>query len=211
MLNFVQRLLEDCCYDFTAHWIPNLLTEKFWDCAQAVELGQWVQLLPQQFAKIQEDATTAQAAQALRTTLEATVRIRHAAVHRLPTNAHEVGRMIVKALDLTRALKDVSRTVKLEVLKQHLSATIKDLELHKNSLESDLDLQLSSINTQRKELDVKEEETKSATLRQDKVETDRISAMIQKSIEHIDAVDESTLVHSRESHDESDVRTEDET
>lgn len=73
-------------------------------------------------------------------TLKATLRVRYTAVHRLLTNAHEVKRMIVKALDLTRTLKDVSRTVKLEVLKQHLSATIKDLELHKNSLESDLDL-----------------------------------------------------------------------
>ncbi|KAI9708140.1 MAG: hypothetical protein M1828_003097 [Chrysothrix sp. TS-e1954] len=121
--------------------------------------------------------------------LEATNNIRHAAVHRLPTDAHELARMVTQALNLTRALKDTSRTQKLEVLERYLSVTIKDLELHKNSLESDLDLQLSSIDSQRRDLGVKEKEAKNAMISQDKDQTDKISSMIKESIKFIDTID----------------------
>ena len=210
LLNFLQKLLEGSCYDFTARWIPELLSKHAWSCAQAVELGKWIDLLPREFARIPEEATTVQTAAMLRRTLEETIKIRHAAVHRLPTNAQEISRMFLKALNLVRVLRDTLRTLKLEILEQNLIATSKDLELHKNCIESDLDQQLNSIKSRHAELDTMEAQAKSAALCQDKDETHRISCMFEKSIKHIDSVDESILSKLSTTEDENEASTDDE-
>lgn len=38
LLNAVQRLLEECCYEFARIWVPSVLEEHNWDCAEAVEI-----------------------------------------------------------------------------------------------------------------------------------------------------------------------------
>jgi len=58
LLNAVQRLLEECCYDFARTWVPSVLEEHNWDCAEAVEIIRWSEVLPFKFAEIDADATS---------------------------------------------------------------------------------------------------------------------------------------------------------
>jgi hypothetical protein len=37
-----QRILEECCCDFARQWFPSMLN-KYWDCAQSVELTGWLE------------------------------------------------------------------------------------------------------------------------------------------------------------------------
>ena len=205
LLNLVQKQLEECCYEFARRWMPDLLVEKDWSCAVAVELNRWAYTLPQRFDAIPEEATSAPTAQILRDTFEATSCIRHAAVHRLRTNAKGMDRMLEKGLELARMLKDESCALRLEILKQHLITSVRNLELHKNSLENDLDGQLEDIAVRREQLDQEEEKAKSAIRHQDKENTDRISETLLDSISHLEGADDSTFVQASMPADDSDV------
>ena len=41
LLTKTQRLLEECCYDFTVQFMPDLLEQRQWDCSEAIELNKW--------------------------------------------------------------------------------------------------------------------------------------------------------------------------
>ena len=203
LLNLVQRQLEECCYEFAKQWTPDLLLEKNWPCAEAVELNRWAYVLPRNYHRIPREATSATTAQVLRDTMGATVHIRHAAVHRLRTNANRIERMLEQGLSLAQMLKDESCVLKLEVLKQHLVATIKNIELHKNSLETELDSGLEDIQRRRKELDQEESTIKATVQNQDRENVDRISSTLLDSISHLEAADASTFVQASVSEDDS--------
>ena len=204
LLNLLQKQLEECCFEFAKHWMPDLLVKRNWSCAIAVELNHWAQTIPQQYEVIPREATTAQTAQSLRNTFEGTVHIRHAAVHRLRTNAKEVDKMLQEGIQLTQMLKDGPRAIRLEILKQHLMTTTKNLELHKNSLEGDLDCQLTDIASCRMQLDREEEEARASIRQQDEESTERMSAILFDSMSHFEAADDSNLSKENMHPDESD-------
>ena len=127
-------------------------------------------------------ATTCESGVALAEALQATHRLRHAAVHRLPTSVKGIERMLQDALNLALVLKDRERIIKLDYILTDFQATIQDMELHKNDLESRLDEELRDIQDQRKALDRKEKEAKLNMLQQDQENTATISSRFEKSI-----------------------------
>ena len=180
LLTFLQRLLEDCCYQFATRWIPEVLTEKGWDCAAAVELSQWAKVLPRNFESIPKDAIYAQDEPALRNTLLATVPIRNVAVHRDPTKVLRIDQMLDQGLELTRMLNDLSCTSRLRELKQHLSTTVKDLEVYKDDLEQGVSSQLEDIDKRQEELNAERENVKSGILCRYKANIGRITTSLSE-------------------------------
>ena len=189
LLNAVQRLLEESCYDWAAKWLPALLTERKWDCAEAVELGNWAEILPQRFQNISNGATSLDSGGALKCALVATHPLRHAAVHRLPTSAKSIQKMLDNALYLIKALYDAPSALKLEAVRTDFLAKVQDMELRKNRLENELDDELREIQRQRAALDKREADAKSNMIKQDAENTKDISLRFESSLHSLTGPD----------------------
>lgn len=150
----------------------------------------WTKVLPRQFGALSVAATDCESGGALADTFRATHQLRHAAVHRLPTSVKGIERMLQNALNLATSLHDKERMIKLNTIHMDFQATMQDMELHKNNLESQLDEELRDIEDQRKALDRKEKEAKLNMLQQDRENMDSISSLFEKSIRKLTSTDE---------------------
>ena len=118
-------------------------------------------------------------------TLTAIIKLRHSAVHRLPTTAKGISEMIRSATRFASCLRDSAREQQFEELEHQLEGKIRALELNKNFLETKLDKELQEIARQRRELDEKEKEAVTTMLREDKEHGSLISGLLSRSVEHI--------------------------
>lgn len=109
--------------------------------------------------------------------------------------------MLQDALKLTTALQDQECMIKLTNILKDFQATMQDMELHKNDLESQLDEELRDIQDQREALDRKEKEAKLNMLQQDRENTATISSLFEKSIRNLRSADEDSASSAK--HDDS--------
>lgn len=181
----MQKLLEECCYDFTRRWIPGLLTKREWDCAEAVEITRWSEVLPSKFFDLDTDATSLESRSKLFEALKAISPLRNAAVHRQRTSGRGIEQMLDNALYLVQVLQDGSRTSKMEAISENFRARRKDMEIHKINLENQLDQQLQDIQEQRAALDRKAQEAKENMVMQDIENTKSISSHFERSIANL--------------------------
>lgn len=136
LLLAAQRMLEDSLFKFGATAMREMIKEKGWDCAQCVELNDWVKIL-----RKRRDLLPRAKVEALEKPLmplfNAVVEIRHTAVHRKRRTALEIGLL----LEDTKAF--------LDVLNDSISAeAISDICLAFNHLLDDLCAHKSSVQEQ---------------------------------------------------------------
>ena len=189
LLNKVQALLEQSCYSWAKKWAPGLLEERKWTCAEAVELLEWSKVLPKQFGKLRSDATTLESGGAFRETLKATHMLRHAAVHRVPTSAKGIEKMLKSASELAKALRDTRTRFKIEHILKDFQEKVTVIELYKNQLENQLDEELRDIQEQRAALDRREKDAKSVMMACDHEHTTKLSWSIEASFAEITQAD----------------------
>jgi len=122
-----QSILEKCCYEFARQWFPSMLQNAGWDCAEAVELTKWTQIIMKHSQRLPSHAF--EAGMTLSGDLLTFVHLlRHTAVHRLRTTARGVSQLIQYALKFTKTLKDSSRKLQLEELHREVEAKIEEME-----------------------------------------------------------------------------------
>ncbi|KAL8824418.1 MAG: hypothetical protein Q9191_005067 [Dirinaria sp. TL-2023a] len=189
LLNKVQALLEQSCYSWAKKWVPALLEEQNWTCPEAVELLKWSKILPKRFGKLSSDATTLDSSGSLREILKATHILRHAAVHRVPTSAKGIEKMLKSALNLANALRDTRTRFKIEHILKDFQERVAVIELYKNQLENQLDQELCDIREQRAALDRREKEAKAEMKARDHEHTTKLSWLIEASFTDITQAD----------------------
>lgn len=133
-ISLLPRILEDSCYDFAKIWLPSLLQKHEWDCAAAVELSKWTRILTKRSGKLPLKALKLRKS-SFNDVLASINRLRHTAVHRLPTAARGISQLIQSALKLVEALHDSPRAAQLKELHCEIDNKIKAIELVKNVLE----------------------------------------------------------------------------
>lgn len=180
----IQRVLEECFFDFTNKWMPAEIERNGWDCATAVELTKWTRLLPKWSSKLPEECLQLHGSE-LDTLLYTIQKIRHTAVHRLRTTARGIGELVLSAIRLAEVLQDGVRTSQLEDLHLDIQRKIKAMELSKNALEGHLISELKAIQLQREELDRKEEELRMATVNSNRENRALVGFLIEKSVQRI--------------------------
>ena len=183
LLNTIQHLLEQCCYDWVKTWFPNLLHERHWDCAEAVELSKWHEVLSSPVKNISQEATTLASGDALISALRATLPLRNAAVHRTPTSAKAIEVMLNNALHLVKALRNTSIALRLETILDEFRSNIHDMELHRKQLENALEGKLRDIQLQRTVLDREEKKANGDMIEQDLVNTKAFSRLFTRTLE----------------------------
>lgn len=184
VLSVVQRVLEECCYDFAKKWLPSELEANEWDCAAAMELTDWTRLLAKWETELPEDSLKLKGTEL--DSLFVEVRsTRHSAVHRLPTTAEGITLLVHSAMRLTDALQDPIRTSRLKDLLFEVQNRTRAMDLNKNALENDLEPELRAIERQRQELDQKEKDLRAQTLKSNEDYKAHIGLVVQKSVERI--------------------------
>jgi hypothetical protein len=143
VLGTAQSILEECCYDFAKQRFPSELETTGWDCAEAAELTKWTQLIVKHSEYLPNCAFSQE--RALSKGLIVSVHLlRHTAVHRLPTTARGISKLMQYALRFTTALKDSTRTSQLEDLYEQIQAKITDIELDEYALDADVTAMLQN-------------------------------------------------------------------
>ncbi|MCJ1247646.1 hypothetical protein MMC30_004861 [Trapelia coarctata] len=187
VLNRTQRLLEECCYNFTAQWLPDLLEQRNWDCPEALELNKWTYIVVKRLGKLPADCfeTIDDPTLSLADALISINKLRHSAVHRLSTTAKGISELIRSAARFAKVLRDSSCEAQLEELHQELEGKIRALELNKNFLETKLENEMQDIARQRRELAEKEREAVATMLKEDKDYGSLIGVLLSQSVDGI--------------------------
>jgi len=140
ILKTVQKLLEEALFEFAEKYIPALLQHTRWDTPEAGELTKWNKAI----AKFSQPHSLTN--HHLGTLIRNTHRIRHAAVHRNPTNVHELRKMLKDSYKLAEALLDKVRCGRLQLIQLSLDAINPNSPDYKD-LEAALSTPLPSVKT----------------------------------------------------------------
>ncbi|GJC79767.1 hypothetical protein ColLi_02605 [Colletotrichum liriopes] len=184
ILTNAQKVLEECCFDFANRWIPEVVQQKGWDCASAVELTKWAKTFDKQVTKSLSHAI-ATTSPSITEALYPTHELRHTAVHRLLTPARRISQMLRAALKLAEALQDFTRAAQLEDLVSEVDVKIKTMELTKNALENRAFTQLEEIRRQREELDRQEKGLIEEMVKEDRDHKALIGRLLEASVKDI--------------------------
>ncbi|RAL00740.1 ubiquinol-cytochrome-c reductase cytochrome c1 [Aspergillus ibericus CBS 121593] len=184
ILTTVQQVLEECIFDFMKKWLPVELESRGWDCAAAVELTKGTRLLAKWASRLPEDALRP-ADLKLDSILLTVVKIRHTAVHRLPTTAPGVCDFVAIAQKLTENLRDPIRTSQFEDLHRDLQDKIKILEFNKDVLEENQARELRRIEAEREQLNQREETLRAKTIEDDGENKLMMGLLLQETMEQI--------------------------
>ena len=153
VLTLVQSILEECCFEFGNSWFPRLMRAQKWEEAESIELTQWIKRFSRHMNNIPPSATQTTAGKSLKEVLFATSDLRHSAVHRLPTSAVGVLKMLDAALTFAEALKDTNRAACIERIKNEIAVVVEDVVQHQTLLERKLSDQLKGFKRKRAEID----------------------------------------------------------
>lgn len=182
ILTITQTMLEEACFGFGKKWLPQVLSNEKWDCPEAVELTKWTKTLAKHRNAIPLSAVNASQGELSNAVLFSTDRLRHAAVHRLPTSAGGIQTMILSAVELATMLNDTVRAAKMEQIHCELASIVKDMEVNKEFLESRLDDELKAVAEQRAELDRREQRAVATMLNDDKDYQMYVSSLLDKAV-----------------------------
>ena len=148
----------------------------------AVELTKWASLLPKWSPQLPDGSLQLGGAE-LGALMSVIRKIRHTAVHRLPTTARGIASFVASAAKLVEALGDTLRLSQLEDLYADIQEKIKIMDLTKNALEDQLSRDLRAIQLRREELDRQEEMLKLHTVRNDRENKALMGVLVEEYIE----------------------------
>lgn len=124
-----------------------------WEEVESIELTQWIKRISKHKKSFPPLATKAIAGKGLQEVLFAVSNLRHSAVHRLPTSAAGILKLLDSAITFTEALNDTARKGRIDEIKLELAETIRGIIQHQTLLERKLSDQLIDLARRRAEID----------------------------------------------------------
>lgn len=118
LLNTVQRLLEESCFDFAKTWFASDPRVLEWTTPAQVEISKWRDLLGA--ARIPADALDGHVQTPLRVLLQEATQLRNNAVHRSQLHVQDLLKLLISSIQLTRMLRDQTRRTKIEDIRSRL-------------------------------------------------------------------------------------------
>ncbi|TQB69689.1 hypothetical protein MPDQ_001554 [Monascus purpureus] len=189
IVTHAQRILEECFWDWAKSRMPTFINRSSWDCPAAIELTTWLKQIPHWVKVLSPDAFQRDIVEAhearLQQVLADATRLRHTAVHRLPTTARGLDTMLVSSAKLANLLWDPLRAGLLENLHLELERHIRSMELSKNALDNQLGEGLGEILGQRAELELKERQLYMRIAQEDESNMSLTGQLLQESVQKI--------------------------
>ena len=137
LLTTTQRILEKSLFEFGLKVVAETVREKGWDCAQCVELNDWVKILrrrPDILPKQRVEGLN----KSLQMLLDSIVQIRHTAVHRQRVTANAIESFLADAECFARLLDDHTCTLELANIRQETSSFVQRLANQQKSTQEKL-------------------------------------------------------------------------
>ncbi|KAL9622826.1 MAG: hypothetical protein Q9204_007995, partial [Flavoplaca sp. TL-2023a] len=178
-LVLVQSLLEECCLEFGNTWVPGLMEARKWNEAESIELTEWTKRFVKYARSLPPSAIQPVPGKSIAEVLFGTSTLRHSAVHRLPTSAAGISKMLSAAITFAEALNDSKRAGKVAEIKAQLETSIEGIVQHQNLLERKLTDQFEDIVRRRAELDDLERSSIEEMLATDKKQRTEIGSAFE--------------------------------
>ena len=159
-----------------------------WYDAESIELNQWTSRFSKCAKYLPPSATRPIAGKSLNQVLFETSKLRHSAVHRLPTSAVGILNMVKAAICFADALNDTKRAAKVEAIKQQLASSIEDIVQHQNLLERKLSDQLEDFARRRAEIDELERLAVEDLLDNDKMLRNDVGSVVESFLARLQTV-----------------------
>ncbi|KAL8875766.1 MAG: hypothetical protein Q9198_005921 [Flavoplaca austrocitrina] len=179
ILVLVQPLLEECCLEFGNTWVPDLMEARKWNEAESIELTEWTKRFVKYARSLPPSAIQPVPGKSIAEVLFGTSTLRHSAVHRLPTSAAGISKMLSAAVTFAEALNDSKRVGKVAEIKTQLEASIEGIVQHQNLLERKLTDQFEDIVRRRAELDELERSSIEEMLATDKKQRTEVGSAFE--------------------------------
>ena len=145
VLRIVQQKLEQCCFEFVAKWFPQALKEKGLECAEALEITGWAQMIPDLCQTLNAEIVYTPVGMTLEDAFLFTRQLRDSAVHRHRTETTVIQDMAHSATTLAFVLGDVPQAAHLKTLEEHVQSNIDLIQQHKTLLKARLDQELQEV------------------------------------------------------------------
>ena len=146
----VQTVLERASFKFAGKWLPEVLEEEQWACADSTELYIWMKLFKdhRRLSKLRG----AKIPKPPRELCDSLAQLRHTAVHRPRVSAREIEQFLHDSKSLATFLKDTASLKLLMRLQRETAAAIENLERNKHDLQAELQTMVRCVDAERSEL-----------------------------------------------------------
>jgi hypothetical protein len=155
LLVTAQNFLEDSLFKFGSDKMQDVIRDKGWDCAQCVELNDWVKILRKR-KDLLPNSKGGASDRPLSAVLDSVVQLRHMAVHRQRVTALEVQLFLEDAESLSNFLDDEESAKEISNIHRSLSDHVKDLSAQSSSNQERLRAIAKEKRTQMFQLQVEE-------------------------------------------------------
>jgi hypothetical protein len=160
----IQTILEQACFNFGQHTMPDVLRKNQWDCPESAELNRWATEFLQRRSDFDKKRDVGKRLEKL---FRSVADIRHTAVHRIRVSARGIEQFILDAESLATVLGEEACLKSLTKLRWDTHSAIEELERNKQVISSKLNDKLKRIAEQRVELDRLEEAAIAEMLKED--------------------------------------------
>jgi hypothetical protein len=183
LLVTAQNLLEDSLFKFGRDKMQDVIRDKGWDCAQCVELNDWVKILRKRKDLLPNSKGEA-SDRPLSAVLGSVVQLRHMAVHRQRVTALEVRLLLEDAESLLNFLDDGESAKEISDIHHSLTDHVEDLSAHSSSDQERLRVIAKEKRMQMFQLQVEEHSAVSRVLTESQDFQQRATALFQQRTLH---------------------------
>lgn len=182
----LQADLERLCYQFGQKNMPQVLQDRGWDCAERVQLCEWMDVFRSDAAGFAGE----QDGQMLETIFNSVTEIGENALRRTPVGSGGLQKLLLDAQALCNLLdRDTEYVRKLQKLQKIIQEALSNLDEKKRQLQSQLEVKRSRIERERASLVEEEKAAVGSMRRTEEIYQDEIRAQLGQEIEH--ALDDS--------------------
>jgi hypothetical protein len=179
---FLQQKLEEMCFAFCQHRMPQTLLDNGWDCPESAELQNWVTALKKELPSTLRP-------KGRRALINSMSKIRDCAVSRTRINNFQLEELLSDALKLAMLLEQDQYVNTIKRIREDIEATHGYLDEERKQLEKSCNFKLGQITAARAKLDDLERATKAAFDKSLLTRHNKARSMVLESIQNAEALE----------------------
>ncbi|CAG7558188.1 unnamed protein product [Fusarium equiseti] len=182
LMVFLQQKLEEMCFAFCQHRMPQTLLDNGWDCPESAELQNWV-------VALKEELPSTLRPKGRRALINSMSKIRDSAVSRTRINNFQLEELLSDALKLAMLLEQDQSVNTIKRIREDMEATYRYLDEERKQLEKSCNFKLGQITAARAKLDDLERATKAAFDKSLLTRHNKARSMVLESIQNAEALE----------------------
>ncbi|KAK2044573.1 ubiquinol-cytochrome-c reductase cytochrome c1 [Colletotrichum somersetense] len=162
-----QGILENACFKYAVHNMPQVLQSRQWDVSECGELHVWVRILKNETEARLKDEAIPQPHPSWNSFFRSIINLRHSAVHREQLTSSDLESYFRDAHNFTRMLRDEEGAETLARFREETGECLETFEFGKKNISRSFQERMDEINVRRAELDTLERQARQDFLQED--------------------------------------------